>query len=340
MHDFPSLLFGSQAASISHYFAPPKQYNGLFGYEPLDLVRAAAHFADAQRWVKFADSAQLLEQIGNTVAIEKLALRLRSSLLGSLQVNGAQPANIDVFGLVALLYADYMKVNANEVKQRFLKSHDDVLEAWKQAFSNEADVSPEAVEIFYANLPFPVGCRFSLLSSAAINIAYHGLALHVLDSAQGAVRVFDYGGNSGMVSSAMATHPRVVESLLIEPRENLREFARWRDQKCGIRNVRYLAPQDLPTENPQPCDLGVCIEVLEHVHDVEAAVRNLSNLLKPGGVLFLQASFSNPHLTSLRKNVAYAGREDELMRSVGLERIHFQLPLRLLNNQGFYRKPQ
>jgi hypothetical protein len=50
------------------------------------LVRAAAHFAESQRTIRFADSARLLDDIGNTVVIERLALRLRSSLLGSLQV--------------------------------------------------------------------------------------------------------------------------------------------------------------------------------------------------------------------------------------------------------------
>lgn len=333
-------MFSNRSASVSQYFAPPQPYKGLFGFAPIDLVRAAAHFADAQRKAKFADSAQLLEEIGNTVAIERLALRLRSSLLGNLRVAGPHASELDVFGLVAFLYAEYLKKDVREVARLLTQSNGDVLDAWKQTFSNEADIPPEALANFYETLPFPVGCRFSLLMRESINVAYHGLPLHLLDSGKGGVRVFDYGGNSGMVSSAMGTHPRVIESLLIEPRANLREFARWRDEKCGIRNVRYLSPDDLSTGAVQPCDFGVCIEVLEHVYDVEGAVRNLANLLQPGGLIFIQASFANPHPTAIRKNVAYAGREDELMRSVGLERIHLQLPVRLLDNQGFYRKPQ
>lgn len=142
--------------------------------------------------------------------------------------------------LLVALYAEYTKRNAQEVQQLLNGGNGrGVLDAWRAAFANDAEVTPESVAAFYRQLEFPVGCRFALLAGEAINLAYYGLPLHVLDHhATGAIRVFDYGGNSGMVASAMATHPRVVESLLIEPRENLREFARWRDEKCGIRNVR------------------------------------------------------------------------------------------------------
>jgi hypothetical protein len=43
---------------------------------------------------------------------------------------------------------------------------------------------------------------------------------------------------------------------------------------------------------------------------------------------------------SLKRNAAYAGREEELMRSVGLERVQIALPIPLLKNQGFYREPE
>ncbi len=101
-----------------------------------------------------------------------------------------------------------------------------------------------------------------------------------------------------------------------------------------------ITPDDVAANPPEPCIFGVCVEVLEHVFDVEGAARIIASLLRPGGVLFLQASFGNPHLTSLKKNAAYAGREDELMRTVGLERVQIPGPLKLLNNQGYYRKPE
>ena len=346
MNDFCSLLFGAvgnRSASVNQYFAAPSRYKDLFGLPPIELVRAAAHFAETQRTIRFADAARLLEDIGDSVAIERLALRLRASLLGSLQVNGAAPGQeVDIWSVLVMLYSEYMKRTPQEV-QPILSNVNGagVLDAWKASFANDADVSPESVAAFYQKLEFPVGCRFAILAGEAINLAYYGLPLHLLDNnANGPMRVFDYGGNSGMLASAMATHPRVVESLLIEPRDNLCAFARWRDEKCGIRNVRYLSPEDVVANPPEPCGFGVCIEVLEHVFDVEGAVRNIANLLNPGGILFVQASFGNPHLTSLKRNATYAGREDELMRSAGLEPVQIPLPLRLLGNQRFYRKPQ
>lgn len=344
MNDFAALLFGAAgngSASVAQYFAKPTRYRDLFGLPPVELVRAAAHFAEAQRTIRFSDSSRLLEDIAATVVIERLALRLRADLLGSLQIAAAPGQDVDVTSVVVLLYAEYLKRNAQEARQILAQCHSrGVLDAWQATFANDADVTPESVGAFYRRLEFPVGCRFALLTEAAINLAYYGLPLHLLDNATGALRVFDYGGNSGMLTSAMAKHPRVVESLLIEPRDDLRAFAEWRDQKCGIRNVRYLSLEDVAANPPEPCQFGVCIEVLEHVFDVVGAARTLASLLRPGGVLFLQASFGNPHLTSLKQNAAFAGRQDELMRAAGLERVEIPTPLQLLKNQAFYRKPE
>jgi hypothetical protein len=36
----------------------------LFGLSPVDLLRAAAHYADSQRTIRFGDSARLLDDLG------------------------------------------------------------------------------------------------------------------------------------------------------------------------------------------------------------------------------------------------------------------------------------
>lgn len=177
MKDFAALLFSAvnnRSASVAQYFAQPIRYKDLFGLPPIELVRAAAHFAETQRTIRFSDASRLLSDIGNTVIIERLALRLRSSLLGGLQVSVSPGQEVDLGSLLVLLYAEYMKKSPQEVSALINPgNHKGVLEAWRKTFVNDADVTPESVAEFYRKLEFPTGCSFGLLAGEAINLAYY-----------------------------------------------------------------------------------------------------------------------------------------------------------------------
>ncbi len=119
-------------------------------------------------------------------------------------------------------------------------------------------------------------------------------------------------------------------------------FARWRDQEAGIEGAEYLPESQLCEEieaHTNQYDFGVCTEVLEHVIDVEETVERMAKLIRPGGLLYQTASFGlYPHLSHLKPNLRFAGKEDELMASVGFERVELNIPIPALDSQRLYRR--
>lgn len=76
-------------------------------------------------------------------------------------------------------------------------------------------------------------------------------------------------------------------------------------------------------------DAVVCLDVLEHVRDVNAFVKQLVDFIRPGGILIVHAPFymvhsSNP--THLKANRKYSGNL----------KLYYQCGLRLINGRFFW----
>ena len=121
------------------------------------------------------------------------------------------------------------------------------------------------------------------LSHASAAMSWRGLRAlleHSLSGLPAATQVLNVGagGRTGTVLGRIkADSGFELTSLDIDP-------ARQPDVVADI--VSYAPPRQY--------DVIVMIEVLEHVHDPLAAVRNLRRLLKPGGMLVLSAPFMFP----------------------------------------------
>lgn len=190
---------------------------------------------------------------------------------------------------------------------------------WKAFVPDEDLATAEQVGRYYAESRRPILNELRQWTRVGLATYIRWLAVHVARGLK-AESVFDFGGSVGVVTSAAARagFPRVV--LFETSREEL-EFARWRDSRLGIPPPEYVGAADLSGYAGQ-FDFGSCFEVLEHVWDVEGAVRALYGLLKPGGILMLTCSFGlYPHPEHLKKNVAYHGRELELFRSLGFRPV-------------------
>jgi hypothetical protein len=62
-------------------------------------------------------------------------------------------------------------------------------------------------------------------------------------------------------------------------------------------------------------------------------------LMRKGGILFLPTSFSQyPYPTHLRRNMVYAGKEDDLLQRFGFERLHVKFHIPTRGNERIYRK--
>lgn len=200
------------------------------------------------------------------------------------------------------------------------------------------------MNLFYNSIPFPIGCyEWSVFTQNNLAIAYRALPILLAENT-GCRKVFDFGGNSGYLAAAMTRANDLDECMLIEENQGMLEFARWRDNLCGIKNVTYKKKSEVEIEIDKYSnffDLGICTEVLEHVYDVEGTVECISRMLRPEGILFLSTSFGlYPESSHLKKNLLhYSGKEEELMAGHGLVKCNnVNLPLPLLGNMGVYIK--
>jgi 2-polyprenyl-6-hydroxyphenyl methylase / 3-demethylubiquinone-9 3-methyltransferase len=101
----------------------------------------------------------------------------------------------------------------------------------------------------------------------------------------GKSKVLDVGCGGGLLAEGMATHGSAVTG--IDRSEKALGVARAHAAQSGI-DVHYEA-SDAETwaeEHGDAYDIVTCLEVLEHVPDVEATVAACARMLKPGGLFF------------------------------------------------------
>lgn len=103
--------------------------------------------------------------------------------------------------------------------------------------------------------------------------------------------VLDFGCGSGVMLPFLAQHSRQVTAIDIDllPVESLKKYIPLAE------NVRVLDAKQisLPQLTPKSFDLINALDVLEHVDDLSTTLRDLLNLLKPGGRLVISGPTEN-----------------------------------------------
>jgi ubiquinone/menaquinone biosynthesis C-methylase UbiE len=108
-------------------------------------------------------------------------------------------------------------------------------------------------------------------------------------------RVLDIGGGMGRIAVPLAGRYQVD---LCDISEAMLEQARASAQEARVQAERFTtsvvdASKPLPFEDAS-FDLIICLDLLVHLPDPQAAVRELSRVLKPGGAALIDASNSVP----------------------------------------------
>jgi 2-polyprenyl-6-hydroxyphenyl methylase/3-demethylubiquinone-9 3-methyltransferase len=122
------------------------------------------------------------------------------------------------------------------------------------------------------------------------------------------VKVLDVGCGGGFSCEFMAKRGAIVSGVDLSPA--CIESARLHAQKTRL-TIDYRAgvAEQLPFESNQ-FDCVVCVDVLEHIADLAQTLREVSRVLKPGGIFF----FDTPNRTLFSKIVLIWVLEDILRK--------------------------
>ncbi|MDA3912657.1 bifunctional 2-polyprenyl-6-hydroxyphenol methylase/3-demethylubiquinol 3-O-methyltransferase UbiG [Oleiagrimonas sp.] len=109
----------------------------------------------------------------------------------------------------------------------------------------------------------------------------------------GSARVADVGCGGGLLSEALAQGGAQVVG--VDLGEAVIRVAGMHLLESGLEvDYRVQSSADLAAAEPQGFDAVCCMELIEHVPDPEALVRDLAAMLKPGGTLFLSTLNRTP----------------------------------------------
>ena len=193
------------------------------------------------------------------------------------------PRTGDIRRELTLEAAEYLGLTAAEARKRVEESGADFYREWQRFVTDPSDAAQ--VVRFYNESRSEL---FEQIAWHASDVIHHRspVCAELALSLRGR-EFLDYG--SGIGSNALVFGLAGFDVTLADVADPLRQFARWRCERRGIR-VREM---DLKQQSIEPnrYDVITCFDVLEHVPDPLAAVRRIRDSLRPGGVLFLYAPF-------------------------------------------------
>lgn len=208
--------------------------------------------------------------------------------------------------------SDFYGLTTQEVADRLHNAVDQFTAEWRERRVDSRDSA--SLVRFYNETKAEV---FDLLQWHATN-DIHVRSVMCAELARRAPgrEVLDYG--SGIGSDAIVFSRMGFNVTIADVSEPLLAFARYRCERHGLK-VQTI---DLKREAPrkQGYDVELCFDVLEHIPQPVAAVKQLRDALRPGGLLFLHAPFGQDPDRPM-----HVVHEDVVSPNAGTE---FSFPLR------------
>lgn len=317
------------------------QGRDIFGYPSKELYKAAMYYDHYSSTLNFEKAESILEEIHKSVHIEKYAMKFKKALFERIKEIEFLKDEVSLKEIAIKMFSKFLNEDYGVIANIVENSDKVYKETWEKIVEDEDNVTEKQLYEFYNSIKFPVGCMFPNRVDSSLSLAYSAIVMELIDINK-SKKVFDFGGNTGEVLSAISKGCDIAECFLIEENETALEFAIWKDETLGVKNMYYLKESDLSYNEHnyfEYFDFGICTEVLEHVYDVEGTVERISKLLRKEGLLFCSASFGlYPTPSHLKKNIKYSGRERELFEKYGFIEVDINPSIPILRNMKLYIK--
>lgn len=325
--------------------------------KPADLVAELA--ADLTRRARELDARSidqlaLLVQVATASAV--YATKAKAILAEPLRKAGIAINGTDWRSCGLALYGLWQKMTPAEVEARMAELGAASRKKWFETFPKDTwDVDEKTLTDLYADTPPLLANGIHGLSDASLALRYYVAEMlapvaNRLDQANspggndsgGAADgraadggAFDWGGADGVTCTFLKSFGCRRVSL-IEMSNSGREFARWFNSQLSAGEFEIL-----PDRPARKFGAGICTEVLEHVVDPPKMIRQMYDMLLPGGVMFVTSSYTVPQDTHLKSNLKYGGKEKQLMLDAGFKvwPATKHPPLPFLESWGFWQKP-
>jgi 2-polyprenyl-3-methyl-5-hydroxy-6-metoxy-1,4-benzoquinol methylase len=221
------------------------------------------------------------------------------------------PRTGDIRRELVLEASEYLRIPYEEADRRVASSATDFPDEWRSMVTDPAN--PDQVVRFYNESQTELFEQIAWHSGDTIH--HRSLVCADLVLALPGREFLDYG--SGIGSNALVFGLAGFNVTLADVADPLRDFAGWRCQRRGI-PVRAIDLKHEPLERGR-YDVITCFDVLEHVPDPLAALENIRDALRPGGIFFVYAPFG-----------------DDPDRPMHI--VHDEAVLRRIRSLGFARK--
>lgn len=132
-------------------------------------------------------------------------------------------------------------------------------------------------------------------------------------------------------------------AALVDVNNLAKEYVQFKISKQDIINIKILLPENLDEMSSASIEQIACIDVIEHLVDSsQIFIQQIDRILKPGGLLFLQAPFGGgvpEHIPEAYENwVSGGGRDILLNRYDKIEIINPLIELKPGCISSIYRK--